>query len=172
MGGRTTYSDWLLNLLPNQYKNSRASFYDINLNISHELNKKNSLYLTGYLSQDHFNLNSDTTYGYGNNNISLKWKHIFNNKLNGVVTGGYDSYKYKISSESIPVSAYSLSFSVNQYYLNADYNYYYSTKHTFNFGFNSVYYKLHPGSYQPVGDKSLVAPDEIAPEQALNLLCM
>jgi CarboxypepD_reg-like domain/TonB-dependent Receptor Plug Domain len=169
LAGRTTYSDWLLNLLPNQYKNSRASFYDVNLNISHELNKNNSFYLTGYLSQDHFNLNSDTVYGYGNNNISLKWKHVFSNKLNGVVTGGFDSYKYKISSDALPVSEYSLSFSVNQYYLNADYNYYFSTKHTFNFGFNSVFYKLHPGSYQPEGDKSLVAPDVIAPEQALNL---
>jgi TonB dependent receptor/CarboxypepD_reg-like domain/TonB-dependent Receptor Plug Domain len=169
IAGRTTYSDWLLNLLPNQYKNSRASFYDINLNISQELNKNNSLYLTGYISQDHFNLNSDTTYSYGNNNISLKWKHIFNNKLNGVVTGGYDSYKYKISSESIPPSAYSLAFSVNQYYLNADYNYYYSTRHTFNFGINSLFYKLHPGSYQPIGDQSIVAPDEMVPEQALNL---
>lgn len=169
LAGRTTYSDWLLKLLPDQYKNSRASFYDVNLNISHELNKNNSFYLTGYLSQDYFNLNSDTVYGYGNNNLSLKWKHIFSNKLNGVVTGGFDSYKYKISSDALPVSAYSLSFSVNQYYLNADYNYYYNTKHTINFGFNSVYYKLHPGSYQPEGDKSLVAPDVIAPEQALNL---
>jgi hypothetical protein len=169
VGGRTTYSDWLLNLLPDQYKNSRASFYDVNLNISHELNKKNSLYLTGYLSQDHFNLNSDTVYTYGNNNLSLKWKHIFNNKLNGVLTGGYDNYKYKISSSANPVTAYSLAFSVSQYYLNADFNYYLSTRHTFSFGFNSLYYKLHPGSYQPVGDKSLVAPDELAPEQALNL---
>jgi hypothetical protein len=101
IGGRTTYADWLLNLLPDQYKNSRASFYDVNLNISHELNKKNSIYLTGYLSQDHFNLNSDTSYSYGNNNISLKWKHIFSNKLNSVITGGYDRYQYNISSETI-----------------------------------------------------------------------
>ena len=169
LAGRTTYSDWLLNLLPDQYKNSRASFYDLNLNISHELNKKNSFYLTGYLSQDQFNLNSDTSYKYGNNNISMKWKHIFSNKLNGVLAGGYDRYAYKISSLANPVSAYSLSFNINQYYLNADYNYYYSTKHTLNFGINSLFYKLHPGSYQPEGDKSLVAPDEIAPEQALEL---
>ncbi len=169
LGFRTTYADWLINILPNEYKNSTASFYDINLNISHDLDKKNSIYLTGYISKDHFNLNSDTLYGYGNNNISLKWKHIFSNKLNGVVTAGYDRYDYKISSETIPISAYSLSFNVNQYYLNADYNYYYSNRHTFNFGINSLFYKLHPGSYQPVGDKSLVESDVIAPEQAMQI---
>jgi carboxypeptidase-like protein/TonB-dependent receptor-like protein len=168
LGGRTTYADWLLNLLPDQYKNSKASFYDLNLNISHELNKKNSIYLTGYISQDRFNLNSDTLYGYGNKNISLKWKHVFNNKFNGVVTGGYDRYDYKISSETIPLSAYQLSFDINQYYLKADYNYYFSNQHTFNFGINSLLYKLHPGSYQPEGKASLVQPDEIHTEQALE----
>jgi len=34
-GARTTYADWLLQLLPDQYKNSKASFYDLNLNITH-----------------------------------------------------------------------------------------------------------------------------------------
>ncbi len=168
VGGRTTYADWLLNLLPDQYKKSRASFYDLNLNISHELNKKNSLYMTAYASQDRFNLNSDTLYGYGNKNISLKWKHVFNNKLNGVITGGYDRYAYKISSQSIPVSAYSLSFDINQYYVKTDFTYYYNSKHTFEMGTNSLLYKLHPGSYQPEGNKSLVKPNSIAAEQALE----
>ena len=72
IGGRTTYANWLLQDLPAQYRNSRASFYDLNLNISHEINKKNNLYLTGYMSQDRFNLNNDTTYSYGNKNVSLK----------------------------------------------------------------------------------------------------
>ncbi|MBC7744875.1 MAG: carboxypeptidase-like regulatory domain-containing protein, partial [Flavobacterium sp.] len=35
IGGRTTYSNWLLDLLPKQYNNSRASFYDLNLGINH-----------------------------------------------------------------------------------------------------------------------------------------
>src|SRR6202000_3568655 len=55
LGGRTTYANWLLQDLPDQYKNSRASFYDVNLNISHEINKKNNLYFTGYISHDTFN---------------------------------------------------------------------------------------------------------------------
>src|ERR1700712_4124267 len=57
IGARTTYADWLLNLLPDQYKNSKAGFYDLNLNINHEINKKNTIYLTGYFSKDRFNLN-------------------------------------------------------------------------------------------------------------------
>ena len=102
IGARTTYANWLLNLLPSQYKHSKAAFYDFNVNIHHEINKKNALYLTAYRSNDKFNLNSDTSYNYANNNISLKWKHIFNNSLYALFTAGYDNYQYNISSESNP----------------------------------------------------------------------
>ena len=56
VGGRTTYANWLLNLLPEPYKSSKASFYDLNLDISHEIDKKNQIFLSAYLSQDQFNL--------------------------------------------------------------------------------------------------------------------
>jgi len=168
IGGRTTYANWLLQDLPAQYHNSRASFYDINLNIAHEINKKNNLYLTGYLSEDHFNLNNDTTYGYGNKNVSLKWKHIFSNKLNSVITTGYDRYQYSITSTENPVNAYNLGFNINQLYFRSNFNYYLSSSHTIEFGVNTLRYKLHPGSYLPVGSKSLVIPDTLQPEQALE----
>ncbi|MFM9909278.1 MAG: TonB-dependent receptor, partial [Chitinophagaceae bacterium] len=168
VAGRTTYANWLLNLLPDQYKNSKASFYDLNLNITHEFNKKNTLYITGYLSRDQFNLNSDTSYGYGNTNFSIKWKHVFNNKLNSLITGGYDRYEYKIASEELPLSAYTLGFDINQTFFKAHFNYYLNSKHTVDFGVSSIYYQLHPGSFKPIGSNSLVVPEIIGKEQALE----
>ncbi len=168
VGGRTTYANWLLNLLPRQYKNSKAGFYDVNLNISHEINKKNSLFLTAYMSKDNFNLNSDTSYNYGNNNISLKWKHIFNNKLYMLVSGGYDNYQYKIESPVNPINAYSLGFDINQENFKTHFNYFAGSKHTIEFGLNSILYKLHPGKYNPMGKESLVVPDIVEAEKGLE----
>ncbi len=168
IGGRTTYANWLLNVLPNQYKHSKAGFYDFNININHEINKKNSLYLTAYASKDNFNLNSDTTYNYGNNNISLKWKHIFNNKLYMLLTAGYDNYQYNIHSSVNPINAYKLGFDINQEDFKAHFNYFVSSKHTIEFGANSILYKLHPGNYNPVGKGSLVVPDIVEAEKGLE----
>jgi len=168
LGGRTTYANWLLADLPNQYKNSRASFYDLNLNISHQINKKNDLYLTGYLSQDHFNLNNDTTYGYGNRNLGLKWKHIFNNKLFSLISTGYDRYQYSIWSQENPVNAYKLGFDINQLYFRTHFNYFLSSSHTLEFGVSTLRYKLHPGEYTPRGKQSLVLGDTLQAEQALE----
>lgn len=166
LGGRTTYARWLLNLLPDEYENSKASFYDVNLHISHQFNNKNNLYITGYTSKDRFNLNNDTTYGYNNNNVSIKWKHLFSNKLTGIFTAGYDRYAYHISSEKNKINAYKLGFDINQYNVKADFTWYQSPEHTVDFGVSTIRYQLHPGRYEPVGKESLIAPDEVAAEQA------
>jgi hypothetical protein len=120
------------------------------------------------MSNDRFNLNSDTFYSYGNRNLSLKLKHFFNNKLNALFTAGYDRYHYNISSEFNPVNAYKLGFDINQTYLKTQFNYNLSVKHRVEFGLNSIFYKLHPGYYLPVGDQSLVLPDTVAMERALE----
>jgi len=167
-GARTTYANWLLQFLPDQYKNSKAMFYDLNFNVTHEINKKNTLYLTAYASRDNFNLNNDTTYHYGNQNVSLKWKHVFNNKWYMVTAGGFDRYEYGITSSANPVNAYELKFDVNQTYFKTHVNFFASSKQTFEFGLNTLLYKLHPGDYVPLGEKSLVNPDHMSAEQALE----
>ena len=166
LGGRATYANWLLKLLPSQYKNSKASFYDVSLNTSHELNKRNNIYFSGYFSDDRFNLNNDTVYGYGNRNMTLQWKHTFNNKLTSAITAGYDFYRYHISSDSSKINAYKLQFNIRQAHLKADLNYYLSSKHTLEFGAGSILYKLDPGSYEPIGKESLIKRDVVDSERA------
>ncbi|HVW12977.1 MAG TPA: TonB-dependent receptor [Mucilaginibacter sp.] len=167
-GGRTTYSDWLLSLLPNAYKNSSASFYDLNLGITSQLDDKNTIYLMGYMSKDNFRLNSDTTYAYSNKNANIKWKHNFNNKLYSVVLAGIDHYDYSIASTENPIDGYKLNFGINQYNFKTDFSYYVNPKNTIDFGLSGIYYKLNPGNEQPDGAKSLVIPDVVAQEQAME----
>ncbi len=165
-GARTSYSNWLLSLLPQAYKNSSASFYDMNLDISHQIDDKNNLYLSSYISNDNFKLNSDTLYQYSNKNINIKWKHNFSNKLFSLITAGYDRYQYSISSTANPVNGYDLGYNINQSNFRADFTYYLSNKHTIDFGLTSIYYYTQPGIYEPDGRGSLVMPQVIAPEQA------
>ncbi len=167
-GGRTTYANWLLNLLPQEYKNSSASFYDLSLGISHQIDEKNNIYFNGYLSHDSFRLNSDTTYSYSNRNASVKWKHNFNNKFFGVFTTGVDHYQYSIEDAGNPVETYKLNFNVNQTFLKTDFTYYLSRKHTLDFGLSSIYYKLHPGDEEPQGSQSLIVSNIVPAEQALE----
>ena len=169
VAGRTTYSNWILKKVPDDfYKNSRASFYDVNLQLTHTINSKNTLYLTGYNSSDQFNLNNDTNYKYTNTNVNLKWKHNFSNKLVGVFTGGLDYYRYNVSANKNPVTAYKLKFDIKQYHFRSDFTYQLHQDHALNFGFNTIHYQLQPGTYDPFHAQSLVVPDAVPKEQALE----
>ncbi|WP_460980783.1 TonB-dependent receptor [Spirosoma fluminis] len=169
IGGRTTYSDWLLKQLPNgSYKNSAASFYDVNLHLTHDLNEKNSFYLTGYLSRDRFKLNSDSLYTYLNQVANLKWKHVFGNKLYGVFQAGFSRYNYQIASEKEPLEAFQFGFDIQQTNAKADFNYYPHFRHAVDFGISTTKYKLQSGNLQPTGPESLIRPDVVPGEQGLE----
>ena len=169
IGGRTTYSNWLLARLPgSDYSNSRAFFYDLNLQITHTINAKNSLYFTFYSSSDKFRLNDDTTYRYSNQNLVLKWKHVFNNKLYSTLSGGKDRYAYSVAGNKETIRSYQLEFGIDQFNIKGDFIYNPNNKHQLNFGVSNIYYKLQPGSLQPNGPQSLVIPEKVAPEQAIE----
>ncbi|MCJ8164847.1 TonB-dependent receptor [Pontibacter sp. E15-1] len=169
IGGRSTYSDWLLKELPNKsFNESSASFYDINGHISHEIDDKNTLYLNGYRSKDKFQLGADTLYQFANQAASLKWKHIFQNKLYGVLTGVYSHYDYDVASKKNPVNASRLTFGINQANLQADFSYFPASKHTVDFGASSILYNVNPGTQTPNSPESLVMPDRLQKERAIE----
>ncbi|MBI3221045.1 MAG: TonB-dependent receptor [Bacteroidetes bacterium] len=167
IGIRSTYSDWLLRQFETkELKNSQASFYDLNLNVTHQINEKNHLYLSGYASSDDFKLKSDTLYQYSDKNVSLKWKHIFNNKLFGTFTGAASQYNYSISTTKNPVEASSLKFSIQQLNAKADFNYFLNSKNTISAGIHFTKYVVAAGTYEPIGSASKIKTDAIPEEQA------
>jgi len=168
VGGRSTYSDWLLKLLPDdQYKHSSARFFDGNLKITSELDDHNSVYVSGYLSGDKFRLEGDTSYHYGNQNGVIKWKHVFNSRLYGNFTAGIDGYNFDMSSVSNKINAFKFKFDIAQYHFNTDFVLSMNNRNKIEMGLSSLYYKLHPGSYTPL-DSGLAIPNILPSEHALE----
>jgi len=169
IGARSTYSDWLLNKIPNKtLKNSDGSFYDINASLTHQFNDNNTLYLTGYFSKDKFKLNSDTAYQYQNKTATIKWRHTFGSKLYGILTGSYSGYNYQVESSKNEVNAFALKYDIAQVQAKADFSYFLNTKQTINFGVSTIKYQLNPGNFKPLGDESLIVEDILPKEQGLE----
>jgi hypothetical protein len=166
IGARSTYSGWLLRQLDSkELQNSTASFYDVTANVSHQVNENNNLYLSAYVSKDRFRLNNDTAYSYSDKNTSVKWKHLFNNRLYGVLTAGLSSYDYTVKSEENPVDAFTMKFAIRQLNAKAEFSYFPNSRHTLNAGLHMIRYDLSPGTYEPQGASSLVTRDVLADEQ-------
>jgi hypothetical protein len=169
LGLRSTYSNWLLRQLNDEdLSNSTASFYDITANVSHKINDGNSLYASVYVSKDKFKLNGDTAYLYSDQNASLRWKRVINNKLHGTLTAAYSNYGYEVSSEDNPAEAFKTDFGIKQINGKADFNYYPNGRHSITAGLHATHYGISPGDKQPVGDESIQSRRKFPNEQGLE----
>jgi outer membrane receptor protein involved in Fe transport len=167
LGGRTTYSNWFLQYLPESgFKNSKVGFSDLLLNLSHEFSDKDHIYITGYVSDDQFQLNQDSTYSYSNRNARFKWKHNFTDKFYNVFSAGVDQYGYSVKGRNNPQDAFDLNFGMTQWSAKTDFKYAPSNKQEINFGAQHIIYDLNPGSLTPTDTASLVAPKFIQKERA------
>ena len=170
LSGRTTYSDWMLGMLPEKsgYKNGKAGFYDANLLLSHQFNTKNHLYMSGYYSHDRFNFIENEKYSYANANASLQWVHLFNDNFRLGVTGGYDHYDYATKNYQNENDAYKMSFDINQYFLKLDFTHEQLQNHKLDWGLSALMYDINPGTIKPYGDASLYTPKTLQQEKALE----
>jgi hypothetical protein len=166
--GRTTYSNWLLKLINNtSLKNSMASFYDFNGKITYDINKNNRIDFSSYFSHDSFRFNSDTTYGYDNRILALKWRHFFNSRFFSSISVNNSNYMYNITSQEPVTEGFILSHKINSTGFKADFNWF-QGRNEINYGIDLTSYILSPGSYLPNGDSSLVISNIIEKERALE----
>ena len=170
VGARATYSDWMLKLLPenSEYNNGAASFYDITAGLTHRFSGKSSLHLNGYWSQDGFRFSADTSYRYSNGNGSLKWRYNFHEKHKMELAAGYDMYRYATYDKYNPVNSYEMTFSIQQVYSKLKFKSLLGKDHTLTYGVDAIGYDLSPGSYLPYGEESLVVPDILPKENAIE----
>jgi hypothetical protein len=170
LGGRTTYSNWIFGLLDeeSEFRESRASFADANLNIRHTFDEKNEIRISSYGSSDRFRFDRDTTFRYQNRNVNLSWVRYFNEKLEGEFTVGHDFYGFQIDGNLDSLNAFDFGFSMNQSHWRNHFTYDLSEKHRLSFGINHILYRLSAGNLDPRGQASLVIPRQVEPEQAIE----
>ena len=170
VGGRTTYSNWIFNLLPENtsYSGGNASFSDLNASVTHRVDDKNTLQAYGYWSTDGFSFDGDTTFRYSNLNLALKWRHTMSERTGMTVAAGYDRYANTVDDNFNEVSAYSFSTGVTQGFAKIGFNSVLNDRHTLSYGASTVLYNLNTGHMSPLTKVSLVDDRRLAPDRGLE----
>jgi hypothetical protein len=172
IGGRSTYSDWLLQQTRNPtFMNSVAHFYDINGTANIEFSPKNHLKLTGYVSSDVFNLNSNSLFNYANTLGSLNWKLNLSKKLISNLSLAYSKYDLKVGQKD-PVLAkddYTQKSNIQYGSLKYALTYYPTNKQRINAGFQTIVYKINPGEILPAQAISNVIPESLRNEHSAEM---
>ena len=172
VGGRTTYSNWLLNLLPenSNYHGGRASFSDLNASMTHKVDENNTIQAYAYWSRDAFGFSRDTSFRYSNLNASLKWRSRLSSRLNLTAVAGYDQYGARLDNTlgQNKLSGYRVRMGIRQGFAKATFRYAMNDAHSLSYGGQMTFYHLLPGTMSPLYEGSLVDNRRLPAQNALE----
>jgi CarboxypepD_reg-like domain/TonB-dependent Receptor Plug Domain len=168
LSGRILYSDWILRQINDPViKTSKAGFNDLTAAWNYDF-RKCQLSLFVYHSQDEFRLSDINYYKYSNNGASINLSYYFSPSLRAdfSVTGA--QYAFNTVDQQEPPLAYTHSYLIGDYRVNADFTHDLSSKNALQYGAGITFYKLDRGTVMPYGDKSLRLPVALGKDQGIE----
>lgn len=164
VGGRLSYTDWLLDLIPDEdIVSSSIRFGDFNFNSKYALNKRNTITASSYFGKDFFNYSNDIIYRWSTWNNQVKWSHLMMNDW--VLESEVLMSSLNNSSEGLEANdEFELENSIHEYAFKGSM----SNAH-WEFGLDVANYAISAGKIRPTSPNSLVQAREIDQERLLNL---
>lgn len=138
LSGRRTYADVFVG------NENKLYFYDLNMKMNYEINKKNKIYLSGYFGKDRLQFGDGFGIDWGNATGTLRWNHIFNNKLfsnTSLIFSNYD-YEIKIDDKATDVNIFS---QIKDWNIKEELQWFPNSSHSVRVGFNAIYHTMRPG---------------------------
>jgi hypothetical protein len=157
ISARRTYADMFLKLSKDSTINrSKLYFYDINAKANYILGDRDRLYLSGYFGKDVLSAEDIAGINWGNTTGTLRWNHIFNNKLFSNTSLIFSDYNYKINVKQ-DINDFGIYSQIRDWNLKEDLQWYAGEKNTVSFGFNSIYHTIKPGEISATGNSGIVS---------------
>jgi hypothetical protein len=148
ISARRTYADLFLKLSKDSTINkSILYFYDINAKANYQFGEKNRLFLSGYFGKDKLGYGTQFGIDWGNSTGTLRWNHIFNNKLFSNTSLIYSDYDYQVNINQSNNNVGILS-KIKDFSLKSDFQYYQGIKNKINFGVNLINHVFTPGTIE------------------------
>jgi hypothetical protein len=160
VGGRGSYAHLFLPLFD---IDNRAYFYDLNTKISHRINDKNSIFLSGYFGRDLFSINDSFVNTYGNAVGNFRWNHLFSDKLFSNLSLIYSDYFYGLELDFV---GFEWDSGIQNFNLKYDLKHYLNDKLQINYGLNNIYYVFNPGEIKPNSEDSGIVADQLTKKYA------
>ena len=125
-------------------------FYDLNTKVNYQFSNKDRVYFSGYFGRDVFKFRQPDrdfyfNLPYGNKTATLRWNHLFNDKMFFNLAAVYNDYQFETDGGQEDF-VFRLFSGVQDYNLKLDFDYYPNPQHNFKYGVNYTYHKLTPNT--------------------------
>ncbi|NMH86558.1 TonB-dependent receptor [Flavivirga algicola] len=169
VSGRRSYFDIFFPLGGEDLDGTKLFFYDLNTKLSWHINDNNKLFVSGYFGADVTKLEDTVSeesanggssnepdasidFRWKNATATIRWNHLFSDKLFMNLSTIYSSYKYSFVSQNdnggfIPnAQSFKWNSGVENWIIKPDFTYYTNPNTKMRFGINSTLYKFIPAN--------------------------
>lgn len=150
ISGRRTYGFDLAQpfIAKTDFAGTNYFFYDFNTKFNYQFSQKDRIYLSGYFGRDVLNFQQQDRdfifrLPYGNGTATLRWNHLFNERLFFNLSAIYNDYQFKagFDQEEFHFDIYS---GVRDVGLKLDFDYFPSNNHQIKTGVHGTHHRLTP----------------------------
>ena len=152
VAGRRSYIDILAQpfLKANDLDGTKLNFYDLTLKTNYKISDKDRIFLSGYLGRDNFAFGPGAGFDWGNKTATLRWNHLFSDRLFSNFTAYYSIYDYQINFGDEATNTFDWSADIENYSFKADMSYFLNPKNLITFGGQGILYEFDPGRAKSV----------------------
>ncbi len=166
---RRTYIDLLSKAFAEgtELEGNSYFFYDLNGKVNYRISNKDRLFLSGYLGRDQFQFTGNTSdfsidIPWGNKLATLRWNHLFSDKLFMNVTTTYNAYDFEVNVSQTNLNA-KLFSGIEDWSVKTDFTWFPSPDHTVDFGVEYIHHTFTPNSVSGGSDSgSQFSTDQVA----------
>ncbi|MCA6364630.1 MAG: TonB-dependent receptor [Bacteroidetes bacterium] len=167
VSGRRTYADVFLRLSNDSNLNqSILYFYDLNAKLNYRINDNNRIFVSGYFGRDIFGFGEALKFDWGNATGTIRWNHIFNEKLFSNTSIIYSNYDYAID-QTFGSNQIGIKSNIRDWNFKQDFHYFPRNGMALKAGLNVNYHTFLPGKVT-VGEASSFNPLELDLQYALE----
>ncbi len=143
---RRSYIDVLAKpFLKGDLKKAKFNFYDVTAKFNYRINNKNFLFVSGYFGRDVFG--AGFKFNWGNATSTLRWNHIFGEKLFMNLTLFYSNYNYVLGfKDESNDQSFDWTSNIINYSPKLDFTWYPNNKNKVRFGAQTILFDFRPGN--------------------------
>ncbi|MBS0000863.1 MAG: carboxypeptidase-like regulatory domain-containing protein [Cyclobacteriaceae bacterium] len=173
VAGRRSYIDVLAKPFTDVLdEGAQLYFYDLTLKSHYDFSQKDQLYISGYFGKDVFKFDAQQGFSWGNSTATLRWNHLFDERLFFNLTGIYSDYDYNLAFGENDLDKFEWESRIRTISFKPRLTFFLSPDNAWDFGGEFNYYRFNPANAYGISNgeiANITLDKKFALESALYL---
>jgi len=153
VAGRRSYADILAKPFTDVLDDgAQLNFWDLTLKTNYNINDKNRLFLSSYLGRDVFLFDAQQGFSWGNQTVTARWNHLFNDRLFSNFTFFYSNYDYELSFGEDENDRFDWDSQISNLAFKPEFSYFVNPENKLTFGGELLRHDFEPANAVGVSD--------------------